>query len=267
VPLQGGREDAFKAYVTGITRKESNDIKRSLQKRILGSKDFQGRMKRLMEKTANTSHPTKMVARMRKMYVSIGAVMMLVVALAAGFFTKEHSELVTQYDETLKVYARTLKMLEAERAMAARANQSVEDYAWKIRLAEDSMKALEAEKELAIAAAKELEGRSWTIALKQIGGPKDAFASNDTLTFSNYTVASEHLGGRGFGATRYSKKESAAGKVVWETIQRNGRGDTASWRGEWDGSTMKGVLSRRDTNGTFRDYSFTTTGTAKVIEP
>jgi len=255
-PLQGEREETFEAFVKGASKKEMNEMKKRLTKRVLGTKAFVDRIKKVMAKSANESYPTKRLARVHKMYITTSAVMMFVVVMAAGIFTMKHTELVSEYDQTLEIYGRTLKMLETAQAKAIGANESVEDYEWKIRVAEEAIAGLKREREDALRQARELEGRSLIVALKQIGGPKDAFASADILTFRDFRVSSDNLEKEGFAGSQYSRREVSGGKVSWETMQKNDRGETASWRGEWDGKMMKGVVSIRSKNGAIKDYSF-----------
>ena len=46
------------------------------------------------------------------------------------------------------------------------------------------------------------------------------------------------------------------GVTTWETLQSNASGDTVSWRGDWQGDIMKGVLSYKPASGPARDFSF-----------
>ena len=63
-----------------------------------------------------------------------------------------------------------------------------------------------------------------------------------------------------FTSSHYSKSELKDGRVLWETIQTNPKGGTASWQGEWDGRIMKGVLNWRLAQGVVRDFSFVSEG-------
>ncbi|MFH1752926.1 MAG: transposase [Candidatus Omnitrophota bacterium] len=251
-----GREEAFEKFVNGITQKEANSMKRRAKKRILGPKKFEERLRALMEKSSYQTHPTKRLKKLQKVYALLGAAALVALFGVSTFFTKQHTALRTEYDNTIALYDRTIKMLKTEQDKAIAANGSVEEYAWKIRVAQESLSDLRQDRNAAIEMARELEGYSWNIRLRQIGGPRAAFANTDTVSFKESRVGSDNLKKEGFAESNYSKREIRNGKVVWETIQKNACGETASWRGEWDGATMKGVLSRRSQDGVSRDFSF-----------
>ena len=42
--------------------------------------------------------------------------------------------------------------------------------------------------------------------------------------------------------------------TTWETVQSNAEGETISWRGDWQGDAMKGVMSS-SVQGDFSFYS------------
>jgi REP element-mobilizing transposase RayT len=254
--MLNGREEAFLAFVNNITKKESNAMKKKLKKRILGPKHFQEEIKRIMEKSSYETHPTKKLRKVRRAYATLGVTALIIVAVMSGFFTRQHTALLTEYDKTIAVYDRTIKMLKVERGKALKADKDVGEYSWKIRVAEESLSDLKREKIEALRKAKELNGSSWGIRLSQIGGPTMAFAQTDQVSFRDQCVSSTNLADEGFAASNYSSRILKNGKFVWETIQRNKNGETASWRGEWDGETMKGVMSRRSLDGKTRDFSF-----------
>lgn len=252
-----GRETDFAAYVAGITKKEQSEIKKRVhKKRILGSKVFQERMNKIMDKRVYQTSAAIKLEKVHGLYSKLAIVAVIAIVLMIGFFRKQQVELITEYDKTLAVYDRTVAMLKQEQAKAVRANESAEEYAWKIRVAEKALADLRLVKMDAIRNVKELEGCSWQIRLKQIGGARQAFADTDTITFSGRRVSSGNLEKEGFLGSNYSKRIIKGGKVVWETIQKNPKGETVSWRGEWDGKVMKGVLSRRSPDGKKRGFSF-----------
>ena len=67
---------------------------------------------------------------------------------------------------------------------------------------------------------------------------------------------SSHMAAQGFERSKYSKFEQNDGSVIWESIQRDGEGGTANWRGEWDGQNMQGVLRWNRSDGSVRDFAF-----------
>jgi REP element-mobilizing transposase RayT len=263
--LKGGGAD-FDRYVKEAGTKELNDFKKKLRKkRILGPRYFEERLKKIMAKSAEEIKRTRNLSRVHRISMAVGGALLVMIAALSGVFIKRHMELVDEYDKTLTVYYRTIRMLKAEREKALAANEDVEEYAWKIRVAEESLSDLKRERETAARLRGEIDGFSWKIGLRQIGGSGGAYRPTDTLTFKDNRVSSANLTKHGFGSTNYSKRRLTNGKVAWETIQRNKKGETASWRGEWDGEVMKGVVSMRDSAGTRRAFAFKATGEKKEI--
>ncbi len=80
------------------------------------------------------------------------------------------------------------------------------------------------------------------------------FQSIDVITFKDGKMTSENMALNGYATSNYlvAKDDS---RLSWETMQTSKTG-VALWRGEVDGSTMKGVLSLRPKDGKPQDFSF-----------
>lgn len=252
-----GREDMFEKYMSSGEAKEMDDLKKKLrQKRILGSKAFVGRIRKTIEETAKRQKKPPLPKRLMMIYLLLGGMLILITSVTLSYFSKKTTMLRTEYDNTLLLYKRTLEILEKEKEAAIEAQKDVEEYAWKIRLTEKALEDIEKERAKVLSMQKEIEGYSWRVDLRQIGGPKIDFLSSDTIFFKDNRVNSINLGKEGFSGSAYSKRELRNGNIVWETIQTNAEGDTASWRGEWNGEIMKGILSLSSANDVRRDFSF-----------
>jgi len=256
-----GREQALEEYVKNAEQRQLNELKKNLRKkRILGSKDFVERIKKTIEESAKQQKKTPAQKRAQVLYMMLGGAAVVVLAISVGYFHKQHTALKSEYDKTMLLYERTLEMLKRERDKALKANMDIEKYMWKIKLTEKALEELKRKKKEAVKVERELEGWTLGIKLTQIGGPRESFDNTDTIFFKDNRVASVNLRQEGFPDSNYSKRELKSGNLVWETIQTNKRGETASWRGEWDGRNMKGILRRRSADGTIRDFSFVGTG-------
>lgn len=193
------------------------------------------------------------------MYVVISGAIILISIISITHFYKQEKVIRTKYDETLAIYEKTLEMLKRERDAALKADRDIEEYAWKIRVAENALADVKQEKQEAARIEKELNGYMWKIELTEIGGTNTSAADSDMIFFENNRMNSVTLNQEGFQGTGYTRTESGDGAIIWETLQTSKIGETAGWRGEWDGKTMKGILSRRLENSV-KDFSWTSVG-------
>lgn len=244
-----GREEAFEEYVKNADSKDIDEFNNTLRKkRILGSKEFSSLIRKEIEEASKRQKRTLLSKRLLMMYLIFGGALILITSATLSYFYKKSTMLKTEYDNTLLLYKKTLEILEREKQQAIEAQKDIEEYTWKIKLTE---KALEGMKE-----QKEIEGYAWSIGLKQIGGPAASFSDSDMIFFEDNRVNSINMSKEDFSSSNYSKREIRNGNIVWETIQANAEGDTVSWRGEWNGEIMKGIVSRRSSDGIVRDFSF-----------
>jgi len=103
----------------------------------------------------------------------------------------------------------------------------------------------------------ELEGTEWELELTLIStnGSQHKFQT-DRIRFKNGKVISSNLVSSGYRASNYTVTVKRDGTIAWETIQTNKKQDTAYWYGEWEGKTMKGILTLRSTKGNPQNFSF-----------
>ncbi len=255
------REAAFDKYVTDPDKKELSGFRKKLQKnRILGSKAFSENVKKAMEEAAKQQKRPPALKRKHIIYMITSGMTVLVLAVTIVSFYRQNTSLKSTYDVTLMGYEKTLDMLRQERDKAVKANKDAEDYAWKIRLTEQAVEELKREREEALRLVKEIEGYQWEVKLSQTGGPKLNYNPTDVLIIEGNQIASRNLMSVGFYRSKYSKRVDKNGVVTWETMQNDGKGGKTTWRGEWDGEAMKGVMRRRWADGTIRDFSFVSVG-------
>ena len=258
---QSSREDAFEEYVTHPRLSELNAFQRTFRKkRIIGSKQFIDQVHKIIEKTQNEKQKPGRTRKTVRVFMALSGTAVLTLAVVIGYFQNQNTELKGEYGRTLIVYENTLEMLERERDRAIRTDEDIKEYLWKIRLTEQTLADIKAEQDEERVLAKEelkvLEGYSWKIDITQTGGPKMDFVSAGAITIKDFKVHSTNMMREGFKASKYSKRELADGRVIWETIQSNEDGETANWHGEWNGRQMKGNLRRTWTNGVVRDFTF-----------
>jgi len=106
---------------------------------------------------------------------------------------------------------------------------------------------------------KELNGTQWQITLTSFGGAKKGRAQEDTLVFQNNQIGLNGFSGKGFKPTNYTLTAPASDKelAVWETMQTSDLEGTLSFRGEWKGEVMRGIISHQKEKEPGEDYTFT----------
>ena len=103
---------------------------------------------------------------------------------------------------------------------------------------------------------QDLDTTEWDVRLIPISG---GLETTDTLSFISGKFISTKLYNQQFPASNYSLTVHDTGKMVWETMQ-TGPGAIASWHGEIEQGSMRGILSLRQEGREPQDFSFTSTG-------
>jgi len=109
-------------------------------------------------------------------------------------------------------------------------------------------------KELVAAKKAELNNTEWAITITPISGK--GRAETDVISFVNNRVVSANLSNAGFSATGFTVRVKKDGIVTWETMQKDGKGRAAFWRGDIKDGVMRGALRKRDSKGRLSDFSF-----------
>ena len=103
----------------------------------------------------------------------------------------------------------------------------------------------------------QLDGTQWTLQL--IPNSVKAKPQQDTITFDVNTVASDRLGQSGYGSSNYSLTIGGNKVATWETMQSDEKDGVVFWRGEFDGSMVRGIVTERLAKGRSEDYTFSGT--------
>lgn len=101
----------------------------------------------------------------------------------------------------------------------------------------------------------QLETTTWSVQLTP-SGSAEAKPKKDAISFTKRQVTSEFMGKSGYPASNYSLTIGDDGRGVWETMQTKEGEGVAFWRGEFDGTAMRGVLSKHPVEGAVEDYNF-----------
>lgn len=110
---------------------------------------------------------------------------------------------------------------------------------------------------IANAAVEKLNSQAWTIYIIPSGSGRSA-VETDVLTFSERTMSSRNLGGKGYSSSNFLPIVREDGSVMLEAVQRSGEDKLAMWRVELSGDILQGVLTLRTVNGPVSTYTFTT---------
>jgi len=94
--------------------------------------------------------------------------------------------------------------------------------------------------------------KEWRIKLTPIRG---GTSSLDILTFKENVFISSKLTALGFPNSNFSQSVDEDGAVIWRSMQNGSRG-VATWKGQVNGSIMKGILSLREEGKPAQDFSF-----------
>ena len=100
-----------------------------------------------------------------------------------------------------------------------------------------------------------INGSRWALELTPIGGEENAKVHQDHVTFDAKHVSSERLSKAGYGPSNYTLTIGEDGALVWETMQTKEGEGVAFWRGEFQDTAMRGVLSKHPLEGPTEDYS------------
>ena len=94
------------------------------------------------------------------------------------------------------------------------------------------------------------------IELHPIAEASEPLMQKDQLEFRKGTMVSQALGRKGFAPSKYTTAHRPDGRVIWEAVQADKSGVMMFWRGEWDGQTIRGVLTQRAPGEAAVTYSF-----------
>jgi len=205
------------------------------RRRFLGSSDFGVKVKREL-KSVTEKKEKSMVPAQKKIVAFVSA--FLLVSLftggmsyhfyTTGLSTQERIESVSQEISKRVVFLRQLQT-----------------------------RSLKAVKEEPREQIKGLSGSIWEVELIVPSSEKDKKEIvRDVLNFSDRKFSSSFCSAQGLRTSNYSVSRQEDGKVVWETMQTAADGSTATWYGEWQGKTMKGILSYRPAGKESRNFSF-----------
>ncbi len=216
---------AYEKYKIEPGQDEIAELEKSLKRgSVYGSDEFQDRVKKKLEERSEVlkeeAKPAGKPDPMLLVFIS-GLVVVAIGATVYLYVSKQNLE--SKYQTLL--------------------NQKEAEFTEKTKFENRSPLAL-----------AELDGTAWQIEMISVSGQNSLKTMTDTIHFENGKVYTEELKKRGFAATNFSVSKGQGGLTTWETVQSNVSGETVSWRGDWQGDAMKGVMSS-SAQGDFSFYS------------
>ena len=222
---------AYERYVLEGDKKEIKELAKSLGRgSVLGSEAFQEQVKKKVQQHAEEQKEAAAPRRANPWVLVFIGSLVVVASSSAVYLYISKQKLAAQYEQTLQ--------------------QKEAEFAEKVRFENRSPIAL-----------TELDGTRWQIESLTLGG-KTQDTAQDLLYFMNGKFHSAEYLKKGFVPSVVSMKRQPGGLVTWESHQSNAAGDTAGWRGSWQGDVMKGVISYTRAGEETRNFSFFSTGWA-----
>lgn len=119
------------------------------------------------------------------------------------------------------------------------------------------LKEIKKKKMMAKKRREQLNNTEWKVDVKVIG--EKTKAQQESLVFEDNRFYSERSSKKGFNATNYTLSIKDDETIVWETMQTAEEGRINFWRGEIspDMTSMKGIVSKKLSDGSSVNYSFT----------
>lgn len=107
-----------------------------------------------------------------------------------------------------------------------------------------------------LALRERLIGTVWRLELKPMFGEPLPEPLSDMITFSGGQVASQYFGSQGYSPSAFTVAIGADGVEVWEATQLNLDAGIVLWKGELEGGTVRGIVSRQPLEGVSQDFVF-----------
>ncbi|MFH1996845.1 MAG: transposase [Candidatus Omnitrophota bacterium] len=218
------------------TEKETAEADRKIsRKRILGSPSFKARAEKEVELASVETKEVYTIPARTKAFAALFLVLVIATGGMYNYFYKRNAsaeQKIAKVADDVSVRVNLLRTLQV------------------------TSRALAEEKAPHAVASRELKNSRWEIVLKPISDEHGSQAVSDTLDFKQRKFNSTYLASLGLPTSNYSVTEDG-GVLIWETMQTASDGSIATWRGEWTGKKMKGMVSVKNSGGGSRKFSFT----------
>ena len=221
---------SYEKYVLEGDLKDIAALGKSLRRgQVLGSEAFQASVKkRVEEHVEELKEAVKPSGPSRTTLFFIGSFVLVVTAASAYLYVSK-AKVEVQYTQLLKEKEREFKE--------------------KTQFENRSPLAL-----------TELDGTSWRIDSVALPAGISKETIHDILHFADGSFWSENATKLGFKPARYTMFVRPGSLTTWEAQVNDGRGNTMTWRGDWQGDLMKGVSRNAPAGKEPQVFSFYSVG-------
>jgi REP element-mobilizing transposase RayT len=102
----------------------------------------------------------------------------------------------------------------------------------------------------------DLNGTIWEVELVAVDPDGKEHTIKDKIHFSGKAFQSNYFSSQGFSDSNYSVTVHENGVITWETMQKNEKGETVTWRGDLSGQKMEGIMQYQPSEQNSQDFWF-----------
>ncbi len=273
-----GIENSYERFVVGVDPDEIESFNKKLFRgAFLGSDDFVNEVKKRMEEQmkigpvmtepALTAAPRLM---QRRILALSGTLMLSVIVSTYSVYLNLNAQFQSARAGAapMVVYREIVRSSGASEAIAGariidllpikqnvKSQTPITDESLRFNIGKENVN-----KNVAPAARPDLNGTIWDVELVSVSESGEKTSIKDKIKFNGKSFESHYFKNHGFSSPNYTVTIQNNGIVTWETIQKNFEGEMVSWRGDWQGSKMEGMLSYHSAGNSPRDFSFMSQG-------
>jgi hypothetical protein len=242
----------YEQFILQVPEQEWEEFQKALRNRAVGSQEFLARVdeQQLREGSPRAEEPAAVAVPVQPMALSAPSVVIRGPASRSYALTASISLSVAAlcaaalYAKNIAALKQTVRSLSQERSLPVQMFLTPESGTQTAQIAR-------------LTRPVSLAGTTWDLQLRSMeGGAVSDEMSTDYVRFDNSQVASAELAARGFGKSGYSVRLKADSTLVWETMQQGPGDEVVCWRGESDGGTMRGVMTRQAPGRAVASFSF-----------
>lgn len=223
----------YDAAMQAMSRQELQRWQKELEHWVVGSDAFRALVEQRVQRTSRpavTAGPAQPVPSPRPTGPRWNTAPVLTGSLAVALLSLSAAGL---YAKNLSALRQAMRAMAVERISVA-------------RMIEQKADAVTPAAQLAsLTLPSRLAGTTWDVQILTMHAQSPSALQQDQLTFTQTQIFSRLLTTEGYSSSKYLVARTPEGQLVWETIQTNRMGEMVSWKGEWQGTVMRGTMTRQ----------------------